>query len=323
VLERVTRTIREHDMLGAGDRVVVCVSGGPDSVCLLESLVRLRRLFRVRLEVFHFDHGLREGSARDAAYVRRLAERHRLPFHLRAASDRPPKGSSVEMWARYRRLLAAIDVMDVARGHRIALGHTRNDQAETVLMSLMTGSIAGLGGIPPTNGPLIHPLLDVSRAEVEALCRSLHLRPRRDPTNDDVRFLRNAIRHRGLPALERASGREVTGPIARVADLVRADQQRLWDEAIEAGGSVIEVTADGARISVDGLAALPPALLWRVGRRLFQAIDAGWTDSDVEAVLDLARGRPGRRRDLSNGLLARRERVYVSLSSRPSPESRG
>ena len=85
MLERVTRTIREHGMFAPGDTVLASVSGGPDSVCLLESLVRLRRLFRIRVEVFHFDHRLREGSGRDAAYVRRLAERHRfaavLPGH--------------------------------------------------------------------------------------------------------------------------------------------------------------------------------------------------------------------------------------------------
>ena len=93
VLERVTATVREHDLLQPGELVLVCVSGGPDSVCLLESLVRLRRLFRVRLEVFHFDHRLRAGSEADAAYVRRLAARLGLPFHLRVAGDAPAGAS--------------------------------------------------------------------------------------------------------------------------------------------------------------------------------------------------------------------------------------
>ena len=89
VLERVTKTARAHDLFTPGDLVLVWVSGGPDSVCLLESLVRLRRLFRLRLQVFHMDHRLRPDSAADATYVRRLAERLGLPFHLAVAVDEP------------------------------------------------------------------------------------------------------------------------------------------------------------------------------------------------------------------------------------------
>ena len=99
VLERVTRTAREHEMFRPGDVVLVCVSGGPDSVCLLYSLWYLRRLFRIRLEVFHFDHRLRPGAAKEGAYVARLAERLRVPFHLRSADDAPARGVSVEAWA--------------------------------------------------------------------------------------------------------------------------------------------------------------------------------------------------------------------------------
>ena len=88
VLERVTKTAREHEMFAPGDLVLVSCSGGPDSVCLLYSLWHLRRLFKIRLAVFHFDHKLRPDSAKDAAYVRRLAERLKLPFHLRTADGR-------------------------------------------------------------------------------------------------------------------------------------------------------------------------------------------------------------------------------------------
>lgn len=323
MLERVTATTRAHDLIRRGDRVLVGCSGGPDSVCLLVTLHRLRRLLGIRsLEVFHFDHRLRRESEADAAYVRRLAARLGVRFHLRGAEGPMPKGS-LEMWARYVRMKAAGEVAAETGATAIALGHTRSDQAETVLMYLITGSATGLAGIPPRNGSVVHPLLDVDRAEVEAFCSALHLRPRRDPTNHDTRFLRNSLRHRGIPALERASGREIIGPIARVADHVRADQDRLWAEAVEMASSLVESTDDGCRFRVEAFLALPAALRWRVVRRAFQTIDAGWTHADVDAVLDLARGRPGRRRDLTGGLLARRDRVYLSLSSRPSPESRG
>src|SRR2546425_13016970 len=99
VLERVTKTARARDLFTAGDLVLLWVSGGPDSVCLLESLVRLRRLFRIRLAVFHMDHRLREGSAMDAPYVRRVAQRHGVPLPLAGARPSPRSPESIAVWA--------------------------------------------------------------------------------------------------------------------------------------------------------------------------------------------------------------------------------
>jgi tRNA(Ile)-lysidine synthase len=309
-------------MFARRDLVLVGCSGGPDSVCLLLALLRLRGLFGIRLEVFHFDHALREGSAADAAYVRRLAARLELPFHLRTATDRPERGDSVELWARSRRLAAAETVRADIGAATLALAHTQTDQAETVLMALITGSGDGLAGIATVNGHVIHPLVDVSRPEVEAFCRAIRVRPRLDPTNRDPRYLRNALRLHAIPALERAIGRGIAAPIARAADVVRRDREALWAEASRVAATLVERTPNGCRIRAAVLLELPQAIAERVVRRAFQTIDARWTSADVDAVLDLARGRPGRRRDLTAGLLGERGRVYVSLSSRTSPESR-
>src|SRR5205814_88098 len=150
---------------------------------------RLRRLFRVKLEVFHLDHRLREGSSDDASYVKRLAQRHHIPFHLRAADGAPSRGASVEAWARKQRLIAEGDVAREIGAERIAEGHTLDDQAETLLIALIRGgSLEALGGIAPVLGRKVQPLLEVTRSEVMAACRSLGLRPRRDPTNDDTRL---------------------------------------------------------------------------------------------------------------------------------------
>jgi tRNA(Ile)-lysidine synthase len=171
VLERVTKTAREHGMFEPGDTVLVLVSGGPDSVCLLSSLWYLRRLFKIRLEVFHLDHHLRPGSARDGAYVRRLADRLGLPFHLEEAIDRPRKGMSVEAWATAARWTAANDVRRRIEAATMAEGHILDDQAETVLLNLIRGTgLDGLVGIDPGDrGALVvQPLFDVERTEVEA-----------------------------------------------------------------------------------------------------------------------------------------------------------
>ena len=321
VLERVTATAREHEMFLPGQTVLVAVSGGPDSVCLLETLVRLRRLFKIRLEAFHLDHGLRRDSRRDALYVRRIAERLKLPFHLKMAEGRPAKGESVEAWARDQRLVAMGAVAREIGASRVAIGHTANDQAETVLMALVTGSgIRGLGGIAPVTGPWVNPLIDVSREEVEAFVRSLHLRPRMDVTNRDTRFLRNAMRSRGLPALERAVGRGLREPIVRSAAGLREDADELQHQADAVLGDVFEETPEGADLHAVRLLDQPRAIAGRIVAHAVYACGATCDRADVLAVLDLAAGRPGRRRDLSSGSTARREREYVHLS-RPSPDA--
>lgn len=332
VLERVTRTAREHEMFAPGDVVLASVSGGPDSVCLLYSLWHLRRLFRMRLEVFHFDHRLRPDSAKDGAYVGRLAERLRVPFHLRSAADAPATGVSVEAWATVARLNAADDVRRTIGAHTIAEGHTLDDQAETVLLNLVRGGgLEAVGGIWPGGrrqgrSALVQPLLDVERTEIEAFCRALHLRPRVDPTNRDTRLLRNAIRLRVIPAIERGTGREIKRPIARSAGLLREDRWELDASAARASEQVVSGPAGELRFDIDGLLALPGSIATRVVRlalyRIMGSEDAApWTREAVDSILDLARGRPGRRRDLPNGSTARREREYVCLS-RTSPESR-
>jgi tRNA(Ile)-lysidine synthase len=329
VLERVTRTARDHEMFEPRDLVLVCVSGGPDSVCLLYSLWHLRRLFGIKLEVFHFDHRLRGGSAKDAEYVRRLAERLKVAFHLRTAEDAPKKGGSVEAWATVERMNAANDVRREIGARSMAEGHTLDDQAETVLLNLIRGSgLEGVSGIWPGSreSALVQPLLDVQRDQVEAFCRALHLRPRRDPTNRDTKHLRNAIRLKVIPSIERATGREVKRPIARSADLLGQDRDELYDAAVDTMRQVVSEPEGEQRFDAAALRSLPKPVASRVVRlALFRIMTLGdgpaWTREAVEGVLDLAAGRPGRSRDLPNGLKARREREYVSVS-RTSPESR-
>jgi tRNA(Ile)-lysidine synthase len=327
VLERVTKTAREHEMFRPGDLVLVSCSGGPDSVCLLYSLWHLRRLFKIRLAVFHFDHRLRSDSGKDAAYVRKLAERLELPFHQRTAEDRPRKGQSVEAWARLVRLRAANDLRREIGAACFAEGHTLDDQAETVLLNLVRGSgLEGLSGIDPGSRTWVQPLIAVERSDVEAFCKALRLRPRRDPMNEDRRFLRAAIRHEVMPVLEHATGRGVSSSIVRTAELIRRDKDELYAATVKAGLDVVDgERGSDVRFDVAKLRALPDPLAARVIRWAAYNVlatdwAAPWTKDAIEAVLDLAKGRPGRHRDLPQGLKAVREKEYVRVS-RASPET--
>ena len=334
VLERVTATARAQAMFEPGDLVMVACSGGPDSLCLLHALAGLRRLLRIRLTVFHFDHRLREGSSRDAAYVGRQAERLGLPFVLRRADDAPSPGQSVEAWARLARYAALTSAATDEGADRAALGHTLDDQAETVLLGLVRGggleAVAGMppvAAIPPLGFPAVRPLLETSRADVLAFCRALRLRPRQDPTNQDPRFLRNRLRHEVLPLLEERLDRGVKATLARTAANVRADAEHLEGQASEAARDISQVGESEVRLDAAALAGLPPPIAARVVRqalRLVGAMGGEWEpepgSAHVLGVLGLATGRPGRRIDLPGRLLAVRAKEYVALS-RASPEA--
>lgn len=328
VLERVTAAARAHRMFEAGTTVVVACSGGPDSTCLLHALHRLRRLLRVRLAVFHFDHRLHRASEAHARYVRGQAARLRLPFVLRRAEDAPGEGQSVEAWARMARYAALSSAAVELGADRAALGHTLDDQAETVLLGLVRGggidAVAGMSpvtGLPPLGLRAVRPLLTTTRAEVLAFCRALGLRPREDPTNLDRRFLRNRVRLDVLPLLEKRLGRGVAATLARTAEHVRADAEFLESLASEAARGTVVVDAREIRLRAEGVAALPGPVAARVARsalRLAAAAAGEWEGdvgaAHVEAVLDLCRGRPGRRTDLPGRLLAVRAKEYVRLT---------
>jgi tRNA(Ile)-lysidine synthase len=299
--------------------VVVAVSGGPDSICLLHSLVRLQRLLHINVTGFHFDHRLREGSERDAAYVERQCANLGVPFVLRQARSRLRRGDSVEAWARTVRYEALSGVVEELGGGVAAVAHTADDQAETVLLALLKGAgLEALSGMRAVGRPIVRPLLDVTREETTAFCRALRLRPRDDPMNRDPRYLRVALRVGVLPLIEQRLGRGVKQSLVRTAALLAEDAELLEALAEEAADPVVERTEDGPLLRAAPLQGLPKPIAARIVRREMLALGFLPEGAAIEAVLDLAGGRPGRRADLSGGLSARREREYVRLS-RPSP----
>ncbi len=319
----VRRTIERYGMLAPGDGVVVAVSGGPDSLALLHLLWSLREDFALSLHVAHLNHLLRgEAAEADAAFVRDTAERLGLPVTVEevpVAALAREEGLSLEEAGRVARYRFFRKVCDAVGFRRVALGHTRDDQAETVLMRLLRGAgPAGLAGIPPVrDGWIIRPLIDVSRADVEAYCRAHGLEPRRDATNESTAFLRNRIRLELLPHLEAVYHPGLRRVLAQTAEILRAEDEWLGEQAAGALSGLLRADGPHLVLRADGLGRLPPALRRRAVRlaaaRLGIAVGA-LTFDHVERILGLCGARPGKAVALPGGGEARREQDAVVLS---------
>ncbi|PYM21168.1 MAG: tRNA lysidine(34) synthetase TilS [Candidatus Rokuibacteriota bacterium] len=221
----VERTLRRHAMLAGGETVLVSVSGGADSVALLHLLHALAPSWRLTLHVLHVDHGLRPDSAHDAAVVRALGARLGLPAHVERVHVGP---GSVEAAARAARYTALEAWAERVGADRIALGHTLDDQAETVLMRVLDGAgVRGLAAIPPVRGRIIRPLVEIRREALREMLTADAIAWVEDPSNRDPKFLRNRIRHELLPLLAASFATDVVPALARVARLARESVEAL------------------------------------------------------------------------------------------------
>src|SRR6267378_637381 len=198
VLSTVRSYARAHSLLRPGP-LVLAVSGGADSTALSLLLAELREEFGLVLHVAHFDHRSRpRAAAADAAFVAELANHIGAPVRVGRA-DKAPKSEDDARNARYEFLRRVARELGATA---IATGHTRDDQAETVLLHLTRGSgLAGLAGMRPERDGIVRPLLAIGRADTVAVCRAARIRPRTDPTNRSLRFARNRVRLKVIPEL--------------------------------------------------------------------------------------------------------------------------
>jgi tRNA(Ile)-lysidine synthase len=269
-LRKIKRTIARHQMVSDGDRVVVAVSGGPDSVCLLRALHELKDELSIHIVVAHFDHGLR--PAEDDAetdLVRRMAESLQLPFET--AKGRllvnKTRGSGEEA-ARTARYAFLEKARKRHKAQKIALGHNLNDQAETVLMRLLRGSgPSGLTGIPPCrDGSIIRPLIEIDRSEIESYLKARKIASVTDSSNLKKDHLRNKIRLDIMPLLKEQQPR-LTVLLAQTAEILR-DEDDYLREIAEAwlAANMEPSPGKGLSLPISPFLGLPVALRRRVIR---------------------------------------------------------
>src|SRR5881409_814265 len=243
-------------MLAGGETVLVAVSGGADSVALLHLLSGLAADWRLRLHVLHVDHQLRAESAADADFVRALGARLGIPVDV--ATVAVDRRGSLEAAARSARYAALEACATRIGAERIALGHTADDQAETVLMRLVQGAgVRGLSGIPPVRGAIIRPLIELRRSALEPELERAGLAWVEDASNRDPKFLRNRIRHELLPLLSDSYNPEIATALVRLSSLARETVGAL-DRAAEAELDRLAVWGDrAATLRLEALRALP------------------------------------------------------------------
>ncbi len=292
MLDRVRKTITRYNMLPESARVAVAVSGGPDSVCLLHVLAELAPEYGIQLSVAHFNHGLRGAeSDEDERVVADLAAGMGLPFHHSAADVASVKDNLEQAARRARRAFFA-DLLHRGVSNRVALGHTRDDQAETVIFRLLRGSgLAGLAGIyPATADGCVRPLIDVTRAEVEGFLRSRGVAWREDSSNRNRRFARNRIRGALLPQLAREWNPRIGESLAHLADLAY-EEERWWRTYMDdLAARFLEGRNGAVEFRTGALAQFPLAIRRRFIRRAIAEVKGdlrGLEYGHVERVLEL------------------------------------
>src|SRR5690606_5472612 len=259
----VLETLRQHGMVSPGERVLVAFSGGPDSMALLEALTEvLPRLGAAVAGVAHVHHGIRGTDAdSDLKWCRDEAARRGQTFLARRV-DVPAEARrrrwSIERTAHVLRHAALREMADEAGATKIALGHTRDDQAETVVLRFLRGAgTRGLGGMWPRTGRVLRPLIDLSRARVEQFLAERGLSYRDDATNVDVGIPRNRVRHEVLPALVAVAGPALPARLARQSQAWRDDEAYLSAAAEPWISQALSATGDGWRLSPEAIAAAP------------------------------------------------------------------
>jgi tRNA(Ile)-lysidine synthase len=327
----VDRALRAAGMPPRGGALVVGLSGGADSVALTDALASLRRRRGFRLVAAHLDHGLRPDSAADAVFCADLCRRLDVPFRrgeadVRARAARERGG--LEQAARGERYAFLRRVREEEGAASIAVAHTRDDQAETLLLRLLRGAGAtGLAGMRARKGDLLRPLLAVSRQEVLSHLRERGLAWREDPSNADPAHRRNRVRGELLPYLEERFNPRIRATLARTAALL-ADEAAFVREEADALLAVAAREAPGSTVLLRApLATAPPAVA-RVAIRQALARAGGLAlvgALHVERVLQLARAKApsGRRLPLPGGreVLFTRDEVRLERHAVPAAKA--
>lgn len=314
MVQKVRRYIQIFQMIEPGDRIIVGVSGGADSVCLFFILRELCRQMGFEMKVVHVEHGIRgEESRSDAAFVKELCERCQVEVSC-VSIDVPALARkwkiSLEEAGRKARYEAFEETKREWKGTKIAVGHNQNDQAETMLWNMARGSgHLGAAGIRPVRENVIRPLLGCSRREIEAFLTGQKIPWREDRTNAEMEYTRNVIRNRLLPEMERSLNAGTVEHMAELGSELWRTEEYLQKQTAEKAAGLARIQENFVRIEIPKFLE-EDFLRERLIRYCLRG--AGCTLKDltrthIEKICSLAEQQSGKRISLPGGWMAGRE----------------
>jgi tRNA(Ile)-lysidine synthase len=324
--EKLNSILREKYLVVAGECIGVAVSGGADSVALLRLLLELRAKCGFVLLVVHFNHQLRgKASDADERFVANLAEKHGLEYFVGrediAAQTKRLRGN-LEDVARRARYAFFEELQKEKLVSRVAVAHTADDQAETVLAHVLRGTgLSGLRGIHLQTGVVFRPLLSFRREELRSYLKALRQTWREDATNRDTKRTRSRIRHKFLPLLEKSFNTGVVEHLCELAELAAEDADFLEARAAEWLNAAIGQRKDTVSLALADLLQTPLALRTRILRGAIarvKTLGGQLSKEHVAMVLELAtRRESGKSIQLPGGLIAERERGVLRFRAIP------
>ena len=254
--EKILKTIKKYNLIKDGDKIVVGVSGGPDSITLLDLLLKLKNqnIIKFDIVVCHINHMIREEATSDEEYVKEYCNKHNIEcFGKRAEVEEIAKQNKMgtEETGRKIRYDFFYEILEKTKSNKIATAHNANDNAETVLMNLIRGcGTSGLKGIEANNKQLIRPLIECSRKEIEEYCKQNNLNPRIDKTNFENDYTRNKIRNMLIPYIQENFNPNIIEGINRLSSLSKQENDYLEKETQKAYISIVEEVTNTS-ISLD------------------------------------------------------------------------
>jgi len=260
-VEKIAANISKHQLLRKGETILVCVSGGCDSLALISILMELQNEWDIDLHLLHFDHGLRPESQQERQFIETFARKNTLPCHIHVSNQLATQSSGIQEKARSWRLAVAEETRIQIGAHHIATAHHRNDQAETFLLKFLRGChLSNLQGMEWRNNYHIRPLLNCEKSELQSYLNSKSQIWMEDSSNQSSKYLRNRIRLELIPLLDELARGELH---TRLDDLSEQSKQlKSWINQTNEGFQLdvkqnpLEFTSEG--ISVERLLKLPP-----------------------------------------------------------------
>jgi tRNA(Ile)-lysidine synthase len=316
MINKIRQTIEKYNLLDKGDRVVVALSGGPDSTALLVILTQIAEEIGFNLIAAHINHGLRaEESDEDEKYSRELSEKMGVAFvSHKIDKTGVEKGVSPEDYYRRQRYSFLNKVAKEQRAKKIALGHNLQDQAETVLLNLLRGSgLEGLKGIlPMRDGKFIRPLIEVSRREIISFLNAAGIQYRQDSSNESKQYLRNKIRGELIPYIKEKFNPKIEENLAQTAEILRNEDEFIRQYVLEAMESpYIQRQKNLISLNIAYINKLPQAIRLRFFKALLESLNPeknGFSFIHIKSLENLAQMQEsGKRISLPSDIAARRE----------------